>query len=194
MRMAASALLALLIVCVPGSGSAQTQRGAAELPPGFGSLRQDQITITVQSGDLLVKVTPLVESVIRLLAPDTYRRLHALAERYAKPDEPGPRALFAVEFFSYQQNIAFTPEDVRITHQARQLTADAIHPVTSGFGRQQLQQQQPQMAVYVFEAQFAYELPIIVHYALQQSDEWVRILPKLEEERAKARARAGIGG
>jgi hypothetical protein len=186
--------IALMLSVAPLMARAQAQRGAAELPPGFGSLRQDQITVALQSGDLLVKVTPLAESVIRLLAPDTYRRLHALAERYAKPDAPEPRALFAVEFFSYEQNVAFTPEDVRITHQARQLTAATIHPVTSGFGRQQLQQQQPQMAVYVFEAQFAYELPIIVHYGLQQSDEWTRILPRLEEERAKARARAGIGG
>src|SRR3954468_23560683 len=52
------------------------------VPVGFGSLKQDAATLSIRTGALLVKVTPMNEAVIRLLAPDTERRLHALKEAH----------------------------------------------------------------------------------------------------------------
>lgn len=54
-------------------------RQEALVPAGFGTLKQDQFTVSLRSGPLLLKVTPLDESVIRLSAPDTYQKLHSLA-------------------------------------------------------------------------------------------------------------------
>jgi hypothetical protein len=80
----------LLTACVPPggpaprpagpSGAPSTERGPGDrtqalVPAGFGSLRQEEITLTLTVGSVLVKVTPLAESVIRLTAPDTYQRL-----------------------------------------------------------------------------------------------------------------------
>ena len=48
------------------------------VPAGYGTLIQDHFTLTLESGPLRVKVTPLAESVIRLAAPDTYERLAGL--------------------------------------------------------------------------------------------------------------------
>ena len=62
------------------------------VPPGYGTLLQDQISLRLQRGDLLIKVTPLEEWVIRLTAPDTYDRLRSLVETFGpQADEPpGP--------------------------------------------------------------------------------------------------------
>ena len=38
------------------------------VPAGYGTLAQDEFTLTLQSGPLQAKVTPLAESVIRLAA------------------------------------------------------------------------------------------------------------------------------
>jgi hypothetical protein len=180
----------------PSTSATQQQ---ALVPPGHGTLRQDEVTVSLRRGPLLLKVTPLAESVIRLLAPDTYDRLHALAESRrgeaaAAAPAPEPPELFLVSFFSYDPDIEFQPEDVRLTHQGRQLRAVTILPVTSGFGRQRLQQQESQSAIYVFDARIAYDQPIIVQYATDQSADWTRVIPKLEVERSKARSRAGNGG
>ena len=183
----------------PAEAGAQTQPtgGAAQqpslIPAGLGTLRQDEVTVQIRSGALLIKATPLDEGVIRLLAPDTYDRLHALADsrraeaaRQANAQAP---ELFLVSFFSYQPDVAFQPEDLQVTYQGRILRAAAILPVTGGFGRQRLAQQESQSAIYAFDERIDYAQPFVVRYGFDQSDEWLRILPKLEIERAKVRAR-----
>lgn len=176
----------------PTGGAAQQQQQPL-IPAGLGTLRQDEVTVQIRSGALLIKATPLDEGVIRLLAPDTYDRLHALADsrraeaaREARAEAPH---LFLVSFFSYQPDVAFQPEDLQITYQGRIMRAAAILPVTGGFGRQRLAQQESQSAIYAFDERIDYAQPFVVRYGFDQSDEWLRILPKLEVERAKVRAR-----
>lgn len=176
----------------PTPAAAQTTDSVANLvPPGHGTLRQEEVTLSIRSGPLLVKATPLAEEVIRLLAPDTYDRLHALAvSRGPAPD--APIGLFLVSFFSYQPDVTFTPEDLQIVHRGRILRAISIQPVTSGFGRQRLQQQETQSALYVFDEQFNYDLPVVVRYGLDEAaGEWLQIQQKLERERSRVRALTG---
>jgi len=175
----------------PAADDAQA-RAQRLVPAGYGTLRQDDVTPSLRSGPLLIKVTPLAEEVIRLLAPDTYDRLHALAEsRRAEAEQAafGTPELFLVSFFSYEQDVAFTPEDLQLTHQGRLMRATRILPVTGGFGRQRLNQQENQSAIYVFDERIDYEQPITVRYELLESGEWSQIIPKLEIERAKVRSR-----
>jgi hypothetical protein len=165
------------------------------IPPGFGTLRQDEFTMQLRIDQLLIKVTPLAETVIRTGAPDTYNRLHALAEsRRAEATRVASTTqtveLFLVSMFSYQPNVSYQPENVQLTHQGRQLRAVAILPLTPGWGRQQLQQQEEQRAIYAFASNIDYEQGITLRYNLDQNDEWGRIVSKLEVERAKIRARA----
>jgi len=184
----------------PAGGVAQVQsgrEGAGLVPPGHGTLRQDEFTVSLRSGALLIKVTPLAEAVIRLAAPDTYNRLHALAESRrteaasaAMTDGP---ELILVSFFSYEPDVAFQPEDLQLVQQGRLLRARAVLPVTPGWGKQRLQQQETQSALYVFEPGIDYELPLVVRYGVAESDGWSRIIPVLEEEHAKVRARASAG-
>ena len=146
--------------------------------------------------DLHVKVTPLAEDVIRLAAPDTYERLHALGrsrvgQADGATDDEGS-ALFLVSFFSREANVEYRPEELVLAHRGRALRPAAILPLTTGWGRQLLQPQQTQSAIYVFEPSFDYELPITLRYGIQQSDGWQRqVLPRLEQERARVISRAG---
>ena len=70
----------------PGCARAQVEQNVATeddptLPPaGFGTLRQDDVSIRLQAQGVQVQVVPLDEHVIRLLATDTYNSLHRLVE------------------------------------------------------------------------------------------------------------------
>lgn len=168
-----------------------------DLPPrGYGSLRQNEFSVEVVDMAVHVKVTPLAEEVIRLAAPDTYERLRALAasrtpEADRLTDARGAE-LFLVSFFSRDANVAYQPEELQLTHRGRSVRPTGIIPLTTGWGRQLLQPQQTQSAIYVFEPPFDYELSLTVRYGLQESEEWHRaILPVLEEERARVASRSG---
>ncbi len=169
------------------------------IPAGYGTLRQDEVTIALRSGPLLIKATPLDEGVIRTLSPDTYQRLHILAEtRGAEADRaalgPAPPALFMVSFFSYEPDVEYIAEDLQISHRGRLLSPIAVLPVTPAFGRQRLAQQETQVAIYAFDERIDYKLPIVMRYRMEESAAWASIIPRLEVERAKIRARAGGSG
>jgi hypothetical protein len=201
-------LLALLALsstaCAPaiGSGSQPAPQSAADrgaaaqtrvmVPTGYGTLRQDDATISIRSGPVLVKITPLDEALIRLLAPDTYSRLHALREsRSAEAERTSmrPVELFLVSFFSYQPDVSFQPEDLQLFHQSRVLRPRLIMPVTSGWGQQRLAQQETQTAIYAYESPIEYDQAITVRYGQVENDEWRQVLMRLETERSKVLSR-----
>jgi hypothetical protein len=165
----------------------------AEVPVGLGTLKQDEFTMGLRSENLLVKVTPMHESVIRLAAPDTYNRLHALRTSRANDARTRTGAdapeFFMVSFFSYQPDVTFQPEDLQIEHQGRLMRAAAILPLTPNWGKGRLNQQEIATAVYVFSDAFNYELPIVVRYGMSDNADWQRIIPKLQVERGKVSGR-----
>ena len=179
---------------------AQTAADSAALlvPPGHGTLRFDDVTVQLRTGPLLIKLTPLTEIVTRLLAPDMYQRYHALAE--SKRKEAGNALvnenaqMFLVSFFSYQPDVEFQPEDLQLSHQGRLLQPILIQSVTPGWGRQRLAQQQSESAIYFFDDPIDYKQRLVVRYGMTESDAWSQIIPKLDIERSKVRAKAGVGG
>ena len=182
----------------PAQSQTSSQQPGGLVAPGFGTLKQDQFTVSLRSGALLVKVTPLTESVIRLAAPDTYTRLHALAES-RRPDAVrrvpgGDLEMFLVSFFSYQPDVTFQPELLQLTSQGRLMRPAVILPLSGSWGAQRLGQQEVQTAVYVFDGRIDYGQPLLVRYEMQESDGWSGIVPLLDQERAKAQARATNGG
>ncbi len=194
-------LLLSSAACASGPQPVVAQSGAARqdsarlIPAGYGTLREDEFTVSLRSGSLLIKVTPLAEEVIRTAAPDTYDRLHKMAaSRQAEAErKAGPAAhlqLFKVSFFSYEQDVEYQPENLQITHQGRQLRAAAILPLRPTFGRQRLAQQASEDAIYVFNLKVDYLLPMTVRYNQDQGDQWTSIVQKLEVERAKIAARS----
>jgi len=186
---------------VPGTEPIEDARSVSRDPgrlvqPGYGTLLQDQISLRLQRGELLIKVTPLQEWVIRLTAPDTYERLRGLASAH------GPRAartamamdptLFLVSFFSYQPNVTYQPEDLLMVNRGLRFRPLGIAPITPSWGTQRLGQQETSMAVYAFGEDLDLEADLVVEYQDLRNEVWrERILPLLEAERAKVRARGG---
>lgn len=205
MRGAAAILLAAsLSACAAAPGAVVAPpradpRAPSELlvPEGNGSLLQDQITLTLETDSLTLKVTPLEEWVLRLTAPDTWTRLSALAgaqraEIARQTGIPGP-ALFLVSFFSRSPGTAFHPQDVRIENRLRLLRPVAIRPLTAGWGTERLGQERPELAVYAFPAEVDLEQSLSVAYGGEVADGWGEILLRLEAERGRALGRAGVG-
>ena len=202
-------LIALLLfaACAPATavpaatdaGATPTQEEAREqadpIPAGLGSLHQDAISLSLREGDLLLKVTPLEESVIRLAAPDTYDRLRTMAgsrieqaraEVYSEEPE-----LVLVSFFSYSPDVDYRPDDIVVVQHGRQMRPVAILPVTAGWGRSRLQQREIQNAIYVFDQDVDYTQPMTVRYGSLETPNWLTVIPTLDRERARVRARTG---
>ena len=196
--------LGLLAACAPATSiPADTEAGAAAtpaqvrdeadaVPAGLGSLHQDQFTLSLRAGDLLLKVTPLDESVIRLAAPDTYERLRATVDSRIQQARDavysGEPELMLVSFFSYSPDVDYRPDDLLVTQLGRQMRPVAILPVTSGWARGRLQQREIQNAVYVFDRDIDYSQPMIVRYGAQDTGDWINIVPTLDRERARVRS------
>lgn len=162
-------------------------------PPGYGTLRQEQISIALASGGLQIMVTPLDESITRVTAPDTYERLSSIAEAYRREAPPGSE-LFLVSFYSDQAEARFVPEDVQLVSRGFRVRPEAILPITPGWGQRRVGQRQTEMAVYAFPGELPMESDLLLVYGLDQSGGWSAVLPRVQAERARARARAGIGG
>lgn len=202
-------VLLLAGACAPAAGG--TEAGAAPgsaterlppeerllVPPGFGSLRQEEITLTLRDGDVQVKVTPLEEWMIRLTAPDTYGRLSGLARSHAaaldaEVGREGP-TLFLVSFYSDREGAAFHPEDLHLENLGRRFAPRTIRPMTGGWGTQRLHGRRAESAVYAFDPGLDFDLDLVAAYRGVRNTGWARILRDLLDEQARARARAGGG-
>ncbi len=177
------------------SGAPAQQESPLLVPPGHGTLLQDQISLQLQRGDLQIKVTPLEEWVIRLAAPDTYARLRGLAEthgaraaRSAMTTEP---SLFLVSLFSRRPGITYEPEDLLLVNRGLRLRPLGIAPITPSWGSQRLGQQETRMAIYAFQGGIDLEADLEVEYQELRNEVWrERVFPLLQAERARAIARA----
>ncbi len=177
-------------------GGMGTSESSLLVPPGFGTLLQDQITLRVQARDLLIKVTPLEEWVIRLTAPDTYARLRGMAESFgqrAAAETLSPSSsLFLVSFFSYQPDVPYEPEALLLVNRGLRFRPSGIAAVTPSWGTQRLGQQETRMAVYAYEGGMDLETDLTAEYQGVRNEIWRDgIVPLLRAEMAKVRARAG---
>jgi len=163
---------------------------------GYGTLLQDAITPQLDGGDLQIKVTPLEEWVIRLTAPDTYKRLQGLGEIYgpraALTAMAGDASLFLVSLFSYQPDVTYEPEELLLVNRGLRFRPLGIAPITPSWSTQRLAQQETRMAIYAFDESLDLTADLVVEYKTLRNDGWRgRILPLLDAERAKVRARGG---
>ncbi len=161
-------------------------------PPGFGTLLQSEVSLSLTSRDLQILVTPLSESVTRVTAPDTYERLSSIARANLGSTPPGS-TLFLVQFFTEEVDVRFIPEEVQLISGGRRVLPLAIQPITPSWGQRRVRQRRTEMAVYTFPSGVDLESELILVYGFDQTAEWSAILPRIQAERARARARAGIG-
>ena len=185
-----------------GQQTADDTTGSNLVPPGFGSLRQDDIAVRVQLvGGLTVRAIPLDEALIRLLSPDSYRALRDLQEsrrtqiaavqqRFRYPRY----SLWYVTFYGQEQGEArFSPQELIVTSAGRDFRPLDIIPLTNGFGEQRLQQRDSQSALYVFDGAIDVAQPLAVTVESVRNDSWGGVLQRVERERAAVRSRASRG-
>ena len=212
-RLVAPALVWAAIGCAPGAAAtggtvippiadaARDTLGAGLIPAGFGSLRQDDISVRFQMRGLLVRVTPLEESVIRVLAPDSYQslrerrdserdRIAALAQRY------GMRgfSVWSISYYGLEPDVRFSPMDVVISSSGRDFRPIELIPLTTGFGQNRLDQRDTQSALYLFDEAVDVNQPLTITVETTRSSVWQETLRVIERERALVRSRAGRGG
>lgn len=207
-RLPAAFLLAGMIACA-SSGPAENAALATGLtskpdstanmvPPGFGSLRQDEIAIRLEAPGLVMRAVPLDEGIIRLLTPDSYRVLRELQEsnrpRIAdilrrnggrQPD------LWYVSFYGLDPDTRFSPLDLLITSGGRDFRAIDVIPLSAGWGEQRLRQRETQSAIYIFDGDIDTDHPLTVRFLNERDESWEQTLQRIERERALVRARAG---
>lgn len=203
------AALLLTAACAAGQPSAaQTPPVAAQIdtldpnyvPPGFGSLRQDDISLKVSpSAGLQVRATPLDERMIRLLSPDSYNSMRQLAASKQQAlttlkerNRQSGLSLWYVSFFSLEQGeTRFSPQELIITNTGRDFRPIDILPLTSGFGEYRLKQRETQSALFVFDGQIDLNQPTsaTMEGATSVTD-WARVVQAIERERTLVRSRA----
>lgn len=171
--------------------------GRDNVPPGFGTLRQEDVAIRLELQGLIVRAIPLEESVIRLLTPDSYRTLRELQESNKaaisavtrrtggqKPD------LWYVSFYGIEPDVHFSPTELIITSGGRDFRALDIIPLSSGFGEERLKQRGTQSALYLYDEAIDLDQPLTVIFQTERSDDWEQTLQSIERERALVRSRA----
>ncbi|MBT8403289.1 MAG: hypothetical protein KJP18_05490 [Gemmatimonadetes bacterium] len=193
--------LTCLTACMPttpvaspdavGSAPAATAGtgSGVEVPAGFGSLRQDEVSLRVNRDAVAVQVTPLDEGILRLTAPDTYERLSRLGDRAG----PGGRVFLVTVLTEAPGGAEFEPRNVRIESRGIVHRAEAIEPLTPGWGAGPLRQRSVERAVYRFPSGVDPSLDMVILFGNSRSRSWSDVLPRLDAERARVRARAGGG-
>jgi len=170
----------------------------SDLPPaGYGTLRQEQVSLGLRTDRLQIQVVPLDERVIRLLAPDTYNSLHRLIESKSAEIEDAARrygistpTMFLVTFFGLQQEARFNPEDLTITSQNRLFRSLHILPLSPIWSGHQLSQRETATAVYLYDEGVSIFDPMTVEYVVIRNNNWEQILRVLDRERSSVLARA----
>lgn len=200
----------VLAACAPPavSGAPPVQPAARNdttsllIPAGYGTLRQDDIALRVQQRGLQVRSIPLDESIIRVLAPDSYSALRELvasqSERLVELQRrTGLRrvSLWYVSFFALEPGeTRFSPMEFLITNVGRDFRPLDVIPLSPGFGLQRLRQREAQHALYVFDGQLDLNQPVEIAFETARNTEWWVILQRIERERALVRSRAGGRG
>ncbi|MDT8435463.1 MAG: hypothetical protein RRA92_01785 [Gemmatimonadota bacterium] len=168
-------------------------------PPGYGTLSQDDITVPLEAGTLRIKATPLQEWVIRLTAPDTYERLKShkvargeeilrAAARAGMRDWP---LVMLVTFFTRAYEDSYEPYDLQVRNQNFVFRPIEILPITPGFTRERLRQQDVQFALYLYEGDIDLDLPLTLDYQGAVSSRWTGIRRRLDEELSIVLSRTG---
>ncbi len=171
------------------------------IPTGLGTLKEADISITLQlPTGVRVTMFPAGESVIRTLAPDSYRGMHATIEsraaqirqRAAMRGERSPSVWF-VRFYGLAPDARYDPMDITVSVGGRNFRPFDVIPVSGDLGTQSIQPRETKTGLLLFDGSLDAGQPMVVQMGAEQSTDWDYsggILGKVEAERAAVRARA----
>lgn len=195
--------LALLsVACASGTraqspGDPMSQDNALLPPVGYGTLKQDDISLNMRLDQIEIRFLPLDERVIRLLANDSYNALTALV-RQNQPaiDSIASRrglsapGLALVTFQGRVPNAMFDSQILSLQNRGMTLRPLGVVPLDPRFSSQELGVRGQARAIYVFDEIVPVLEPFTLIYGSAQSNAWQNTLQVLQRERAKVVLRA----
>ncbi|HWJ12835.1 MAG TPA: hypothetical protein VNS10_03775 [Gemmatimonadaceae bacterium] len=182
---------------LPVQRQAETPRDTAQIPVGLGTLRQEDIAIVLQPEGVHAEAFPLDESVLRTLAPDSYRTLRArldasraqIAQRAAIRGIRNPHMWF-LRFYGLAPDARFVPTDITVSSGGREFRPFDVIPISAGFGTQRLQPRETQTGLLLFDDGLDVSQPLVVTMGSERNTDWDGILRRIDAERAAIRGRA----
>lgn len=165
-----------------------------DIPGGHGTLRQEELAIRLQRGDLDIFLTPLAEWITRTGAPDTWARLSALEQTHRRwfrnrTGADTPYTLFLAVLYAEGQPMGFDPEALAIVSGGLRHRMEGVRPLTPGWDQGRVLPGEPQMAVYAFPPQIPLNQDDLeVEYHEVRSRDWSRLLPRIQAEQARIRS------
>lgn len=193
-----TALAALTVLSALPAHSQSNPLPAAEqvVPPGFGSLGQDDLTLKLRTPTLEVRFLPLDTRVSNLLANDAYKSLSQLVERNRPKIDSVARdrgvsrpGIAFVSFYGIQAGAFFDASVLAILFRGRLLRPIGIVSYTPQFSEGRLEPRQLVSAFYLFEEQIPVLEPFQIQYYNSVAD-WGGRLSTINSERQRVAMRA----
>jgi hypothetical protein len=181
----------------PGARGQDSSAAQGDLPPaGFGTLNQDDIAVTLRLEDLEIRVVPLDERILRLLAPDAYVSLSGILKtRAADIDSISrrngvavPGVLF-VTFFARRAGARFDPQNLNLVIRNQLARPIGVVRYSANFNAQQLDVRQQATGLFLFEETLPVFEPFTISYGTASSDAWEGKLTRIQRERARVTGR-----
>jgi hypothetical protein len=180
---------------------AQDDNGALDPlpPPGFGSLKQSDLALSLRSDELEVRLVPLDQRVTRLLARDAYESLEGLVRsrrssidslaKLSGISEPG---LALVTFFGGREGARFDPSNLNLGIRNNLLRPRGIVPFSPRFTSQQLDVREQVSAIYLFDELLPVTDAFTFSYQGRVSEDWQNKQRLLDRERGRVAARSRV--
>jgi hypothetical protein len=200
-RAAVVAAVACALAAAPLAAQAPLLSPDAATPPGFGTLKQDDIQMTLKLATVEIRFMPLDPRSGNLLAPDAYTSFRKLLlDNRARIDsvartrgisQPG---IVFVSFFGLAPGAFYDAESLAIIVRNRLLRPLGIVPYTPGFMEQRLDPRQMKSAFYLYEEAIPVLEPFSLQYQNQYTAEWAGKLSRINGERQRVALRASTAG
>lgn len=166
------------------------------VPPGYGSLRQDDLILKLRTPALEIRFMPLDSRVGNLLGTDAFQSLSGLVDQNRSRIDSVARergvsrpGVAFVSFFGIQNGAFFDSDVIAILFRGRLLRPIGTVPYTPQFSGGRLEPRQLVSAFYLFEEQIPVLEPFTVQYYASTAD-WGSKLSLINRERQKVLARA----
>lgn len=196
MRMRELAAVFCLFGCA-GPATGQSGERTRPLPPGFGSLTQNDLALRIGNDEIEIRFVPLDPRVTPLLARDAYHALRTLVETHRRAiDSVASQAgvaqpgLALVSFFGQRPDVRFDPQTLTLLIRNRLFRPLGTIPINAKFSSGQLGVREQASAIYLFEEDIPVDDSFTLSYGSLTSEDWQRKQPLLDRERARVAARS----
>jgi hypothetical protein len=180
-----------------GQATGQSGERTQPVPPGYGSLSQNDLALRVSNDDLEIRFVPLHPRITPLLAPDTYRSLHNLVETNRRAIDSAasragvsPPGLALVTFFGKRADVRFDPQTLNLLIRNSLFRPVGLIPLDAKFPSQQLGVREQASAIFLFEQDLPVDDSFTMSYGNLISEDWRGKLAGLDRERSRVAARA----